>query len=90
MKLYVNGVFAGSNPSTISLLCYQFGDTETESPIAVVDEIVVYNRALSPAEITDHFNAIPEPSTLALAAIGLMLVAVSGKLAAAQGTGKRA
>lgn len=74
MSLYVNGAFQGSNPSTISLSRYQFGDTETESPIAIVDEIVIYNRALSPAEIAGHYNAIPEPSSLALACIGLVIV----------------
>jgi hypothetical protein len=69
---------------------YQFGDTETESPIAVVDEIVVYDRALSPAEIAGHFNSIPEPSSLAIAAIGLMLVSASGKRWLGKGRGTRA
>jgi hypothetical protein len=76
MKLYVNGAFQGSNSSTISLSRYQFGDTETESPIAIVDEIVVFNRALSAAEIATHFNAVPEPSAASLAVVGLILVSV--------------
>lgn len=75
MKLYVNGTLVGSNPSTISLSRYQFGDTELESPIAVVDEIVVYGRALSAQEVAAHFNSIPEPSTMALAAVGLLALA---------------
>jgi hypothetical protein len=66
MKLYVNGVLRGSNSSPIVLSRYQFGDTENESPLAVVDEIVVYNRALSAAEVASHFRAIPEPATLVL------------------------
>jgi hypothetical protein len=72
MKLYVNGHFQGSNVSTISLSRYQFGDTETESPIAVVDEIVIYDRALAAEEIAAHFNSVPEPSTLSIALGGLL------------------
>jgi hypothetical protein len=87
MKLYVNGVFQGSNPSTIALSRYQFGDTENESPIALVDEIVIYDRALSAAEIAAHFNAVPEPSSSALAAIGLLIVLVGGRSMLRKGKG---
>ncbi|REK06686.1 MAG: PEP-CTERM sorting domain-containing protein [Planctomycetota bacterium] len=76
MKLYADGVLKGTNASTISLPRYQFGDAMAESPLAVVDEIVVYDRALSPGEIAGHFNAIPEPSTLILAASGLAAAAI--------------
>jgi hypothetical protein len=86
MLLYVNGVLAGTNNSTIALSRYQFGDTEAESPIAVVDEIVVYNRALSAAEVASHFNAIPEPGTLAIAATGFALLAI-GRLVRRRRTG---
>lgn len=70
MQLYANGSLVGTNPSTISLSRYQFGDGLAESPFAVVDEIVVYHRALSPAEIVGHFRSIPEPSTVILALFG--------------------
>lgn len=66
MKLYANGVLKGSNNTPIVLSRYQFGDTESESPIAVVDEIVVYNRALSASEIASHFSSVPEPETWTL------------------------
>jgi hypothetical protein len=72
MTLYVNGILSGTNGSTIPLARYEFGDTESESPIAVVDEIVIYNRALSAPEIGDHFNSIPEPSSFILAALGVI------------------
>lgn len=66
MKLYVNGILRGTTDSPISLSRYQFGDTESESPIALVDEIVVYDRALSPAEVASHFASIPEPASITL------------------------
>ena len=77
VKAYVNGVFAGSNNTTISLSRYQFGDTETESPFAVVDEIVVYNRSLSALEIADHYSAIPEPGSIILAGSALLCLIVA-------------
>jgi hypothetical protein len=73
MKAYLNGVLAGSSGSSVSLYRYQFGDTESESPFAVVDEIVIYNRALPAAEIAQHFQAIPEPGAIALALLGFCL-----------------
>lgn len=60
-KAYLDGVLAGTSPSTVSLYRYQFGDTLSEAPIAVVDEIVIYNCALTPGEIVAHNVAIPEP-----------------------------
>ena len=55
---YVNGVLAGTRTNPIALSRYQLGDESGESPFAVLDEVVIYNRALSPAEIAQHFLAI--------------------------------
>jgi hypothetical protein len=79
MKAYLNGQLAGTSGSSVSLYRYQFGDTESESPIAVVDEIVVYDRALPAAEIAGHFQAIPEPGSLAQVLVGLSLFAGAGR-----------
>lgn len=71
MNVYLDGVLAGTNPSTIVLQRYQIGshlDTIPESPLAIMDEAVIYNRALSPAEVALHFAAVPEPSSFTLAA----------------------
>jgi len=75
MKLYMDGALVGSNSTPINLSRYQFGDTEGASPIAVVDEIVVYNRALSAAEIASHHASIPEPGSIVLAASAFALLA---------------
>ncbi len=69
---FVDGALAGYTPSVVDLYRYQFGDTETESPIAVVDEIVVYGRALSPEEIAEHYYSIPEPASFAIFVAGLL------------------
>jgi hypothetical protein len=73
MKAYLDGMLAGASASSVSLSRYQFGDTENESPIAVVDEILVYNRALSASEIAQHYQAIPEPGASMLALLGICL-----------------
>lgn len=75
MKLYANGSLEGTNSTTIALSRYQFGDDMAESPFAIIDEIVVYDRALFPEEVDNHFNAIPEPSTMILATFGFAAVA---------------
>ncbi len=75
MQLYANGSLVGANSSTIALSRYQFGDNMAESPFAVVDEIVVYNRSLSQAEVLDHFRSIPEPSSVILALFGCAALA---------------
>jgi Concanavalin A-like lectin/glucanases superfamily len=70
MKAYVDGVLKGTNNTSIALPRYQFGDTGNESPFAVVDAIVIYNRALSASEIANHFSAVPEPGSITLALCG--------------------
>ncbi|MEZ6070747.1 MAG: LamG domain-containing protein [Pirellulales bacterium] len=71
VRAYVNGTLAGTRFDPISLYRYQIGDESGESPFASLDDVVIYDRALSPTEIADHFAAIPEPSTLALVMVVL-------------------
>ena len=44
------------------------------SEIETLGELVVYDRALSAEDVAAHFAAIPEPSTLVLCVLGVMLV----------------
>jgi len=62
VSLYVNGALAATRTDHFDLSRDQIGswsDSIPESPLAVMDEAVLYNRPLSAAEITAHFNAIP-------------------------------
>jgi hypothetical protein len=36
----------------------------------MIDELVIYDRALSAEEILGHFNVIPEPTVLSLGLLG--------------------
>ncbi len=71
ISLYVNGALAGTRTDHFNLSRDQIGswsDTVPESPLAIMDEVVLYNRALSPNEIAAHFAAaIPEPTSSELA-----------------------
>ncbi|MCA9102701.1 MAG: LamG domain-containing protein [Planctomycetales bacterium] len=73
VRAYVNGTLAGTRFDPISLYRYQIGDESGESPFASLDDVVIYDRALSPTEIAEHFAAIPEPSTLAIVCVVLGL-----------------
>lgn len=77
VKAYVNGDHIGTRFDPISLSRYQLGDESGESPFAVFDDVVIYDRALSEVEIADHYAAIPEPSAAMLAVLGAMTAIAS-------------
>ncbi len=64
MKLYVDGQLEGTGKKTVDMPRFQLGDNTNESILAVLDEMVLYDRALSKAEINTHFRATSEPDTL--------------------------
>lgn len=76
VHLYVNGSLAGTRVDHFDLPRDQIGswsDTIPESPLAIMDEVVLYNRALTSAEIATHFAAAPEPTILIMTAIATAL-----------------
>jgi PEP-CTERM motif len=73
LSSFLDGQLVGTNPNSIDLDRYQIGsnaDTVPESPLAIMNAAVLYNRALSPSEIAAHWAAVPEPSTWLLATFG--------------------
>ncbi|MDO8650309.1 MAG: LamG domain-containing protein, partial [Candidatus Berkelbacteria bacterium] len=62
VKLYVNGALVRSQtltgrPTTTSRVVYiGVGDGTTQWIKGLIDEVRIYNRALSDAEILQHFN----------------------------------
>lgn len=81
VSLYVNGTLAGTRIDHFDLPRDQIGswsDTIPESPLAIMDEIVLYKRALSEPEIAMHWAAIPEPDSAKLAYVLGFAFAVTG------------
>jgi hypothetical protein len=77
VSVYVNGAVAATRTDHFDLPRDQIGswsDTVPESPLAVLDEAVLYNRALSDSEIASHFAAVPEPSSLATGCMALVVL----------------
>ena len=74
-QVYINGTLAGFNPNYIPLPRDLLGGGDTANML--LDEVMLYDRALTPAEIVEHASVlgIPEPTTLALLAGGLLLLA---------------
>lgn len=80
VDLYVNGALAANNATTAVLSRQVIGggrrnaDGSLVDPLdGVIDELVVYDRALSADDIAAHFAAIPEPSSLLLCVMGGLL-----------------
>jgi hypothetical protein len=82
MSVYMNGVsigekttdlptgaFSGSAPLWIGR---QFSNASNVSFEGLIDEVAVYDRALTPAQILAHYQAaIPEPCGIVLAVVGM-------------------
>jgi hypothetical protein len=80
VEVFVNGASAGSDAVATPLSRWILGagaiqanGTLVDGLTGAIDELVIYDRALSSAEISSHFAAVPEP-----AAFSLMLLAMLG------------
>jgi len=71
ISVYLNGLLAGINPNYIPLPRTVIGGWDTANML--LDEVVLYDRALSPNEVLGHAAGvgIPEPATFALLGFGL-------------------
>lgn len=79
VSLYVNGAAAGTHATASPLARWAIAagavraDGTLVDPLTgTIDELVIYNRALLPTEISSHFQAIPEPTPLTLGATGAL------------------
>ena len=81
VSLYVNGALAGTDAAATPLNRWALAagairaDGTLVDPLTgAIDELVIYDRALSPTEISAHFSAIPEPTVLSLGLLGGLVV----------------
>ena len=81
--IYINGAWAGEIPGASVALsgltgiaqAYRHSDGGTVDPLdGTLLGVAVYDAALPPGEILTHWNADPEPATLALLAVGGLLL----------------
>jgi len=82
VSLYVNGSLAESATTSTPLARWAIGagairadGTPVDPLTGMIDELVIYNRALSPEEISAHYySTIPEPTVVSLGVLGGLLL----------------
>ncbi len=77
VELFVNGAAAGMDATATPLARYAFATgavradgTLVDGLTGTLDEIVIYDRALSAGDVAAHYAAIPEPMSASLILIG--------------------
>ena len=82
MKIYLNGLLAGSGTFTgnaynggpdegVTIGARSYDSTIEATYSGIIDEVRIYNNALSAGDIQNLYN-VPEPGTIALLGLGIM------------------
>jgi hypothetical protein len=81
VELFVNGASVASNSTATVLSRYVVGaggaqptGALVDGLVGAIDELVIYDRALSAGEVSDHYASVPEPGTMTLLSLGLLAV----------------
>ena len=87
VSLYVNGALAASDAaaSPLSRWALATGAVRADGTLVdgltgVIDEMVIYDRALSTTEISAHYTSVPEPTVLSLAVLGGLVILIRGRV----------
>jgi hypothetical protein len=79
VELFVNGVSVGSDATATELSRFVLGAGAVQADANAldgltgsIDELVIYNRALSAGDVAAHYASVPEPSTVMLSLLGLL------------------
>ena len=76
-KAYVDGLLVGTvagisnNPTAITLGAHNSRADQGVGLVGKLDDVYIYDRALSPTEVQTLYSAVPEPSTALLLGLGL-------------------
>ena len=78
-SIYLNGALVSVTPNTGAITFpsgpFRIGhEDRPEVPgfDGVIDDVYIYNRALSPSEVQNLYSAVPEPTTAVLVGLGLI------------------
>jgi len=79
--LFYDGSLADSNvgvsPTAPFVDTFRFGGAAPDDFNGALDDIFIYDRALSPTEVSTLFSVVPEPSTAPLLSLGLVGMSAS-------------
>jgi hyaluronoglucosaminidase len=81
VELFINGASLGSDPTATVLSRHVLGagavradGTLVDGLVGAIDELVIYDRALSAGEVSEHYASVPEPGTITLLSLGLLAI----------------
>lgn len=79
VELFVNGASVATGATSAELSRFVIGagavredGTLVDGLTGVIDDLVIYDRALSAGDVSAHYAAIPEPASVSLALLGLL------------------
>jgi hypothetical protein len=78
IDFYVDGAFAGTADEGSETDIWSIGAWGNGQRFSLaIDEVYIYQRALTAGEVGELFNPIPEPSSFILAALGMLCLGIS-------------
>jgi len=74
-----NSYLENSQPFRVGQVAFESGYGGNPGFVGFIDDVYIYNRVLSPTEVSTLYSAVPEPSTALLLGIGLSALAATSR-----------